>query len=709
MNNLNLDRILFGAAYYHEYQPSERLTEDLDLMVEAKFTTIRVGEATWARWEPSDGVFDLDWMQPVLDQAHERGLKVVMGTPTFAVPMWLVRKYPELAIERSDRSTMEFGAREEFDYTHPAFKFHAERVTRKIMQRYANHPAVVGYQIHNEPGLYIFYNHSVFEGFKDRVRQKYGDVATLNKEWGLVFWSHDLSDWADLWHPTGNAQPQYDIEWREFQAEMTTGFINWLGDVVREEALDHQFVTTDISLDRPAVNEPVLAQDLDIAGVNPYYFPQDGLSQNSDKIKTESWLSTPGAWSMHFQADRSYAVKQAPYLVFETNGGPVGGPADNYPSYDGQWRQSGWSFVSRGAQMIEYWHWQALHYGTETYWGGVLPHDQKPGRVYEQIKRLGIDFENAGNKVLNLKPESDIGILYSVPSKWGLAFQPHRADDISNPHQQRNENSYKEIFEKFYRGAFEADVQVHLIHDQQLLSPDGKFQISPQEYAKTTPTLVVPGLYVASDELLNWLSEYATAGGHLVLGIRSAYADTLARPRTESKPAGLVDAAGLRYQEYANLLEPVAVHSTSSEFVASSDAAVIEWIDCIIPEGATALASFDHPHYKNWPALVTHASGAGRVSMLGGVPNAALSRDLMNWLVSDRKLERWTADTPAQVSVSSSINSEGQRLVFIYNWGWEEVDYVLPGAVTDALSSEKVQAGSAITLGSWDVRVLIED
>ena len=29
--------VLFGAAYYHEYQPAPRLEQDLDLMVEAGF------------------------------------------------------------------------------------------------------------------------------------------------------------------------------------------------------------------------------------------------------------------------------------------------------------------------------------------------------------------------------------------------------------------------------------------------------------------------------------------------------------------------------------------------------------------------------------------------------------------------------------------------------------------------------------------------
>ena len=55
----------------------------------AHFTVIRVGESVWSTWEPRDGQFDLDWLQPVLDGAHARGIDVILGTPTYAVPPWL--------------------------------------------------------------------------------------------------------------------------------------------------------------------------------------------------------------------------------------------------------------------------------------------------------------------------------------------------------------------------------------------------------------------------------------------------------------------------------------------------------------------------------------------------------------------------------------------------------------------------------------------
>ena len=37
--------------------------------------------------------------------------------------------------------------------THPGFRFYAERVIRKIVSGYAGHPAVIGYQVDNEPGI----------------------------------------------------------------------------------------------------------------------------------------------------------------------------------------------------------------------------------------------------------------------------------------------------------------------------------------------------------------------------------------------------------------------------------------------------------------------------------------------------------------------------------------------------------------------------
>ncbi len=61
----------------------------------------------------------------------------------------------------------------------------------------------------------------------------------------------------------------------------------------------------------------------------------------------------------------------------------IDGSANNLPSWPGQLQQAAFALISRGAAMIEYWHWHTIPYGAETYWGGVLPHSLQPGRVYQ--------------------------------------------------------------------------------------------------------------------------------------------------------------------------------------------------------------------------------------------------------------------------------------------------------------------------------------
>ena len=109
---------------------------------------------------------------------------MVLGTPTYAIPPWMARKYPEVRAERRTGQRIPYGHRQDADYSHPAFRYLAERVVRKVVGRYVDHPSVIGYQVDNEPGMELFHNRGAFHTFVDRLREKYGDVETLNERWG---------------------------------------------------------------------------------------------------------------------------------------------------------------------------------------------------------------------------------------------------------------------------------------------------------------------------------------------------------------------------------------------------------------------------------------------------------------------------------------------------------------------------------------------
>lgn len=674
----------FGAAYYHEYQPSPRLAEDMRLMREAGFSVIRVGESTWSTWEPEDGRFETAWMREILDAAHEHGIDVILGTPTYAAPPWLARAHPEIAAETKTGARRPWGARQEIDITNPAFRRYAERVIRTMVSELADHPAVVGYQLDNEPGVLLLHNDAVFEAFKSWLAERFDDVEDINDRWGLTYWSHRLSTWDDLWRPDGNAQPQYDLAWRLFQGEVVAEFIGWQAGIVRELAQQDQWLTTCIAYDRVAADDLRIGAELDIASGNAYYRMQGGLAHPAP-MRPQAWM-TDGTWSVFGQADRMFGTRRSPFLVTETNAGAINFANVSEPGWDGQWRQAAWAQISRGARLIEYWHWHTNHYGTETHWVGVLPHDQQPGRVYRNIAELGHEIRAIGDRVAATSPDADLAFVFSTPSKYALAFEPVFPDENAAPHSR----GYQRIFEAFYKGAFDVGLQAHVLHDRAL--PGGT------ELAAQYPVLVVPGLYTVADGVLATLREYVAAGGHLVLGPRTGYADDWAVSRRERQPGGLADLARAGYQEFTTLRTPVAVVSPDGEELGSAHG----WAELLEPEGAEELARYEHPELGAFLAATTATHGPGRVTTVGFVPDDRAAVGLLRRVAERSGLRPFTS--PAPSVTHSSATGETERVHLYFNWSGDPVMIPWPQGQQGADGETSVQ----LELGAWDVRLLWE-
>jgi len=674
------DRILFGAAFYDEYRVTGSLERDLDLMVAASFSVIRVGESVWATWEPEPGRYELDWMQPILDGAHARGLSVILGTPTYAVPPWLRAMADDMAAESATGQPVPWGWRQEVDFTHPVFLDRAERVVRAILERYAAHPAVIGFQVDNEPGAFLLHNDRVFAGFLDWLKARYGSVQELNEQWGLTYWSHRITEWTQLWRPDGNHSPQYQLEWRRYQSELVTSFIAQQADIVREYADPAQFVTTCISYERPAIDERALVAPLDITAGNPYYKMQDGLRIGVEDSRADIWWST-GVWALFGQADRMFATAQERYLVTETNAQSIGQSHwQNHTPYPGQIAQAALTLVSRGARMIEYWQWQTLHFGIETYWGGVLPHSGKPGRIYREIAELGRRLDALGPHLVDFQPDADVALLYSTDTKRSFEFYPPLADADGGPDRR----AYLHMYDRYFRAVFETRAQGRMLHVEQFLARDSA------EFVAEFPTLIVPVLYVATDETLRGLLAYARAGGHLVLGTRTAYADHLARARPVVAPAVFAEPAGVWFDEYTTLDQPVPVDSAALGAGHGES-----WADGLIDDGADVLARFAAGLYAGRPAVTTRVVGAGRITYVGTVPSRELAKSLVSWAVPQRTAAGWQADST--VSISSGVGGGG-RVWFLSNWSPDSATVVPPpgGGI------------SSIVLGPWDSRVLVE-
>ena len=148
-----MNKLLFGAEYYDEYMPYDRLDQDVKMMKEAGMNVVRIGESTWSTYESQEGVFDFSHIIRVLDAMEAAGISVIVGTPTYAVPAWMVKAYPEVLAE-TKYGKGRYGCRQIMDITHPAYLFFAERIIRRMMETVAHRKCVIGFQLDNKTGYY---------------------------------------------------------------------------------------------------------------------------------------------------------------------------------------------------------------------------------------------------------------------------------------------------------------------------------------------------------------------------------------------------------------------------------------------------------------------------------------------------------------------------------------------------------------------------
>ena len=420
---------------------------------------------------------------------------------------------------------------------------------------------------------------------------------------------------------------------------------------------------------------------------------QDRLDAMKDVPALSPWTTT-GVAGLFRQADRLFSSKQSRFLVTETNAQSIGGPDMNFPPYPGQLAQSAFALISRGAAMIEYWHWHTLHYGAETYWGGVLPHSLIPGRIYEELSQLGSSLEKIGNALDGYEPDADVAILWSNDSRFAMQFAPPLRlagePDVA---------AYERIIDAFHRGVVDSGRQARILHVDQARG------MGAAQLAERFPVLIAAGLYISADDDLALLREYAEHGGHLVLGVRTGYADDEARARVAVAPVGLSEAAGVRYDEYSNLEASIPVLGTDQ---LRTDAAAAElWIDGLIAEGADVLANYEHPRFGDFPAVTTHRFGAGRITVVGTVPSPELAAHIAGWIAPRAIASELVGSASLPVTVSSGTLPDGGRAWFVFNWGWPRQEVTLSTPVTDLVTGGPLEAGTALSLDGWSTRAFV--
>ena len=679
---MNMKELLYGAAYYDEYMPYDRLDKDVEMMKKAGINTVRIAESTWSTCEPQPGVFDFSHVERVMDAMEEAGINVIIGTPTYAVPTWMVKAHPDVLAE-TVRGRGIYGARQIMDITHPVYLFYAERVIRELMKLTAHRKCVIGFQLDNETKYYGTAGKNVQEQFVKYIREKFhDDLDALNYEFGLDYWSNRINAWEDFPDVRGTINGSLGAEFEKFQRTLVDKFLGWQADIVNEYRREDQFVTHNLDFEwrgysygiQPYVNHFHASQCLTIAGTDIYHPTQDDLT----------------GVEIAFGGDLIRSLKQDNYLVIETE-------AQGFPGwtpYKGQLRLQAYSHLASGANSVMYWHWHSIHNSFETYWKGLLSHDFQENATYREACIIGNEFARLGKHLVNLKKKNEVAVLVSNEALTALNW--FRIQEQA-PGADAKSIYYNDVMRWMYDTLYHMNVECDFIWPE-------------SENLEQYKAIVVPALYAAPDELLIRLKQYVENGGTLIASFKTAFANENVKVSHQVQPHILSNCFGVHYDQFTfpknvGLTGEVIPEKTDQKGNAHPAANV--FMELLVSEGAEVLASYEHYNWKDYAAITRNHYGKGQAVYIGCMTDEETLKSVYKAVLPEADVEIPEYHYP--IIVRKGLNDLGKTVCYFLNYSGMELEmpYDYKNGI-ELLENTAVENGTALQMPAWGVKIVEE-
>lgn len=661
------DKLIFGAAYYDEYMPCERLEQDIKMMADAGFNTIRIGESTWSVEEPSPGIYDFSHIDRVIDAAERHGLYVIVGTPTYAVPYWLVQLDPDVLVTTKE-GRASYGSRQNMDITNPTYRFYAERIIRAVVSHTVNRKNVIGFQIDNETKHYGTAGDKVTILFQRWLQTKFKDIKEVNEAFGLNYWSNSVTRFEDLPNPVGTINGSYACAFAKFQRYMAEEFLIWQSDIVKEYLRPDQFITQNFDYEWKSFGSPGQqdgyswgvqpdichwhsAKALTLIGTDIYCFVQDRLTGRE----------------IAFGGDLMRSLRHDNYLVLESQAQAF---VDWLP-YPGQLRLLAYSHLASGACGVMYWNWHSIHNGKESYWKGLLSHDLEINPTYEEACQIGKEMKMISPQVSGMKKKNRIALIVSTNTVNALEWFPTHKD-----------LKYNDVVHWIYDALYELNLECDVLFSQE-------WDWSGYDM------LIFPELYSMHSSMVGRVREFVERGGVVFATFRSFVADKHIKIYHDQLPHGLTDVFGMAYNQYTRPVN-VLVDDTEAEY----------WMELLTPISAVPVANYTHRYWGRYAAVTKNHFGKGTAWYLGTMLASEKLKEYLLAAANDAgisaPLYRWP------VIIRSGISKDGKGIHFLLNYSDQDVEISSEWKGTEILSGHFLEKEEKIMLPEWGAVVVEE-
>jgi beta-galactosidase len=596
----------FGVFYYPEQWPREQWARDLDGIARLGFDFTHVGEFAWTQLEPSDGRFDLAWLDAVVGLAGRSGLKVVLGTPSLCPPAWMGERYPEIYLVGADGRRREHGNRANASVTNAVYLRHVDRVVERLAERYGRDPRVLGWQVDNEPLATPDYSASARAAFQQWLKARYGTIDRLNEAWGGSFWSlrYDRFDQVVLPRDDpGNedkTSPHAVLDFRRFTADATAAFLDRQAVILRRHAGPTQWITT---------NYTNVSEGSDARRTRQLDFPSFTIYPvaGANRLGGQSFrYGNPTRMAEALAFHRPIAGVTG---VMELQPGQVNWAPVNPLPAPGAIRMWILHALGGGASFVATYRYRHPRFGSELY------HDGLVGTDGTTLTQGGREFVEAIADVRRLRAEArpDTPLPAALRSRRTALLWSHDVMwDLENHRETAHWDTWR------HRSVYSAAV---------------KSAAAPLDFVGEGddlagyPFVVAPAYQLVDDALLRKWRLYAERGGHLVLTCRTGQKDPRGQLPEGPWAAGVAKLLGARVRGFDTLPEGVSgtVHRGAQAHEWST------WADLLEPElGTEVLATYADQFYAGTAAAVRRSLGAGSVTYIGvETADGALERELV--------------------------------------------------------------------------------
>lgn len=664
-----IDRFLHGADYNPEQWKNhpEILEEDIRMMKLAGCNVMSVGIFSWVSFEPSEGVYDFEWLDGIIDKLYENGISVFLATPSGARPAWLAAKYPDVLRTNELGQKMKYGGRHNHCFTSPNYRAKVREINTILAKRYKDHPAVLLWHVSNEYGGECYCELCQAE-FRSFLKEKYTTLDHLNEQYWTAFWSHTYTDWKQIEAPSKMGETEIHgltLDWKRFVSKQTIDF--YMNEIAPLREFTPEIpITTNFMDFFETLDYHEFSKFVDVASLDMYPAFRNKA--------TDYEVSLQAA----FTYDLIRGLKRKPFLLMESTPSTQNWQDIATLKRPGQHVFSSLLAVAHGADSVQYFQWRKSRGSSEKFHGAVVDHvGHENTRVFKEVAEVGAHLKKL-TPVLTKHTPSKVAIVFDWENWWATKGYQGYSNLVRN---------YKETCFMHYKALRELGLDVDVISCETAL--DGY------------ETVIAPMLYMTKQDFATRVEAYVAAGGKFVSTYISGIVNENDLVNLGGFPGPLRKVLGIWVEETDVLYE-----DQWNQFdYKGATYRCNQYFDVLHLETAVSCAAYKQDYYQGSPVVTLNAFGKGNAYYLASQTEsdflAALYTDIMENALSSRPVESF--DIGLDISQRGDESSE---FLFVLNATDQPKNITFKrGLMFKDLLSERTISGS-ISLKAFETLVL---